>query len=80
VNGEETAMIARLARLARTFGKVNVETMIKREKDLQSWVHAQRVRAADGTIDSATEESLKRYGVKLGANEKKKSEHKASGS
>jgi superfamily II DNA or RNA helicase len=80
VNGEETAMIARLARLARTFGKVNVETMMKREKDLQSWVHAQRVRAADGTIDSATEESLKRYGVKLGANEKKKSEHKASGS
>lgn len=77
--GESFAMIARLARIARKYGKVNLETMLRRERDLLAWVNDQRKRAATDALDADTANALRKCGLKLMASAVKNEEKKVIG-
>jgi hypothetical protein len=61
-----TQMIARLTRLAREFGRANVEAMANRETDLSEWIEIQLATAARGELAADILRDLRRVGIDIG--------------
>lgn len=65
--GLDIAMFARLARIAKKFGRVNVMSIAKREADLAQWLSLQIQALHDGTASPDLSTKLEKFGVRTTA-------------
>jgi superfamily II DNA or RNA helicase len=63
--GIDIAMLARLTRIAKKFGKVNAASVARREADLAAWLEKQHKHILEGSIDPGLAAKLDKLGFRF---------------
>jgi hypothetical protein len=65
ISAIESTLLARTTDLARKYGKVNLEAILRKHPELAVWVTSCKEKFTSGTLDEAVATSLIKCGVRM---------------
>jgi hypothetical protein len=65
VGSEDSAMLARVTELSRTYGKVNIEAILRQHPGVAQWVRDCKQKFADGLLEDVLRDSLAKCGIRF---------------